>query len=319
MRATCVINNYNYRPYVAEAIDSALQQTRPFDRIVVVDDGSTDGSQELLRAQYGADSRILLLLKSNGGQLSSFNQAASHITGDLVFFLDADDRFRPSYLAEAIDCYKRTGVDFLFAGYENFGAVAARSKRTVSDRDWGFSTLTALLEGTWIGGPTSCLSMQSTLALRILPCPLESQWRIQADNVLVYGASIFGGRKYQLGRPLVDRRVHGANLYFGRDVDHAAAMRFELAKNGLLAWCAQRAGYDLASLPRLLSKEFRSLQQPTFKEYRRYLRMARQARLPTLVRTRLMLSITAHYLSRRQRPSESLAPETDVPQTRRAA
>ncbi len=52
MKTSCLINSYNYRPYVCEAIQSVLDQTRAVDEIVVVDDGSTDGSFELLQSRW---------------------------------------------------------------------------------------------------------------------------------------------------------------------------------------------------------------------------------------------------------------------------
>jgi glycosyltransferase involved in cell wall biosynthesis len=293
MRAACLINSFNYRSYVTEAVESALNQTRPFDQIIVVDDGSSDGSQRLLEQEFGKEPRVQILCKENGGQLSCFNRAISSVDGELLFFLDADDRYRAPYLASAFDCFQQTGTDFLIAGLENFGASAAMPRPALRNRDWGFSVLTTLFAGTWIGAPTSCLSMRTSLAKRLLPYPLECDWRIQADNVLVYGASVLGARKYELGEPLIERRVHGANLYFGRQANAVAAMRFGLSKNRLITWYAQQAGYSLHELPRLLTREFRTLERPTLGEYRRYLRLALNSSLPITTRVRQSLSLTA--------------------------
>ena len=49
-----VVTCYNYRDFVVEAVDSALAQSRPPSQVIVVDDGSKDGSQDLLRERYGA-------------------------------------------------------------------------------------------------------------------------------------------------------------------------------------------------------------------------------------------------------------------------
>jgi len=65
-----IIDNYNYGRFLGEAIDSALAQTYPHVEVIVVDDGSTDNSREVI-AKYG--DRIIPVLKENGGQASAFN------------------------------------------------------------------------------------------------------------------------------------------------------------------------------------------------------------------------------------------------------
>ena len=72
-----VITSYNYRDFVGAAIDSALAQTRAAAQIIVVDDGSTDGSPDYLREHYGSDARVTLLCGENGGQLVAFQRGVA--------------------------------------------------------------------------------------------------------------------------------------------------------------------------------------------------------------------------------------------------
>ena len=75
-----------------QAIDSALHQTVPLSEIIVVDDGSTDSTLKILEKQYASvDGVALLLQPENRGQLSCFNAGFGKTSGDVVFFLDADD------------------------------------------------------------------------------------------------------------------------------------------------------------------------------------------------------------------------------------
>src|SRR5437016_4869848 len=98
--ATIVIDNYNYAQFLREAIDSALAQTySPFE-VVVVDDGSTDGSRAIIES-YG--SRIKSLFKTNGGQGSAFNAGFAASNGSVVCFLDADDILLPSALETVVN------------------------------------------------------------------------------------------------------------------------------------------------------------------------------------------------------------------------
>lgn len=99
MLASVVITNFNYGRFLAAAIDSALAQTHREVEVVVVDDGSTDGSRELV-ASYGK--RVRGLLKPNGGHESALNAGWKLASGALVTFLDADDTLAPQAIAAAV-------------------------------------------------------------------------------------------------------------------------------------------------------------------------------------------------------------------------
>ncbi len=87
-----VVNNYNYARYLPEAIDSALAQTHEHTEVIVVDDGSTDNSRDII-GRYG--DRIIPVLKENGGQASAFNAGFATSRGVLIIFLDSDDVLFP--------------------------------------------------------------------------------------------------------------------------------------------------------------------------------------------------------------------------------
>src|SRR5690349_4201270 len=87
---TVLINNYNYARYLRDAIDSALCQTYKPTEVVVVDDGSIDGSQNII-GQYG--DQIRSVFKSNGGQGSAINAGFAASRGEIICLLDADDYF----------------------------------------------------------------------------------------------------------------------------------------------------------------------------------------------------------------------------------
>src|SRR5215472_14752134 len=94
-RVTVMIGVYNGARYLGEAIDSVLAQTRPVHELIVVDDGSTDGSGEIARS-YGASVRCVR--QERGGMAAARNRAIEDATGDFFAFLDADDRFPPEKL-----------------------------------------------------------------------------------------------------------------------------------------------------------------------------------------------------------------------------
>src|SRR6476659_1934777 len=95
-----MIGAYNAEPYVAEAIESVFAQTyRPLE-LIVVDDGSTDGTAAVVQS-YG--DRVTYAFQENGGNGSARNHAVRLAAGELFAFLDADDRFVPDKLERQWD------------------------------------------------------------------------------------------------------------------------------------------------------------------------------------------------------------------------
>src|SRR5207253_5996288 len=105
--ASIIVNNYNYGRFLREAVDSALNQTYRHTEVIVVDDGSTDRSPEII-ASYGE--RIVPVLKQNGGQNSALNAGFSLSRGDVILFLDSDDVLFPTAVRAAVDAFSEPDV-----------------------------------------------------------------------------------------------------------------------------------------------------------------------------------------------------------------
>lgn len=93
-----VITAFNERDLVGWSIRSVLAQTRGDWELVIVDDGSTDGTSEVVRPYTKSDPRIRLLVKENEGLSAARNDAIAATEAPLVSFLDADDMWLPPYL-----------------------------------------------------------------------------------------------------------------------------------------------------------------------------------------------------------------------------
>lgn len=102
-----IISNYNYERYLPAAIDSVLSQTYSRIETIVVDDGSTDRSRDVI-ARYG--DRVLPILKENGGQTSALNAGFLRSRGDIVCFLDADDALFPMAIERAAAYFRAPDV-----------------------------------------------------------------------------------------------------------------------------------------------------------------------------------------------------------------
>jgi glycosyltransferase involved in cell wall biosynthesis len=109
MKCSILINTFNHEGYIAACVDSALAQTRPAEEVIVVDDGSTDRTPEILAA-YGSRIRVLRrptpTLPAHASQAEAISAAFALSTGALVFFLDGDDTFLPGKVAAYSAAFK---------------------------------------------------------------------------------------------------------------------------------------------------------------------------------------------------------------------
>jgi len=208
MKISVLINNFNYAQYLGAAIDSALGQEGVDLEVIVVDDGSTDNSHEIIA---GFGNRIVPVLKPNGGQASSFNAGFAASTGELLFFLDADDAFLPGKLARVESVYRDLGIDWCFDRVTTDQAADAPAELVVTPVDrrdrlrrGGFPSLPV---------PTSGLSFRRAALAKILPMP-EATDVVLSDNYLKF-AGAYLGRGAVIETPLTFQRLHATNRYTG--------------------------------------------------------------------------------------------------------
>ena len=118
---SAVVAAYQAEDWIGEALDSILGQTHAPDEVVVVDDGSTDGTAAVL-AGYG--DRIRVVRQANGGCPAAFNTAFRHATSDFVALCGADDIWEPRKLEwQLATIVAHPEVDFLFGHAEMFGRI----------------------------------------------------------------------------------------------------------------------------------------------------------------------------------------------------
>lgn len=112
-----IIPVYNGERFLAEAIRSVLDQTLPPDEVIVVDDGSTDGSAALA----GQVACVLVLRQPNRGVGAALNLGISHARGDLLAFLDADDRWVLDKLEQQVEAFRMNpALDMVFGHVRQF-------------------------------------------------------------------------------------------------------------------------------------------------------------------------------------------------------
>lgn len=86
-----IIPVYNVEPYINRCLESVINQTYPYLEIIIVDDGSTDGSGQICDAYQNMDKRIRVFHKKNGGPSSARNLGLHYAKGEFVGFVDSDD------------------------------------------------------------------------------------------------------------------------------------------------------------------------------------------------------------------------------------
>jgi glycosyltransferase involved in cell wall biosynthesis len=144
-----LIPTYDRREAVVGAIDSALAQTVRDLEVLVVDDGSRDGTGTLLAERYGSEPRVRVLRKPNGGCAAARNHGLDASRGAYVGLLDSDDRWRPDF-AERQVALLRGHPDAWMAVADGSRASTAGARRLSEWPDFHLSpTLDEVFRGAW--------------------------------------------------------------------------------------------------------------------------------------------------------------------------
>lgn len=212
--ATIVITNYNYEHFVTDAVKSAFGQTVAC-QVVVVDDGSTDGSQSVLATVVEQHPDLQVITTSNGGQAAAMNVGWAAATADVVLFLDGDDRLHPEAVeaVELVLLHEPTAVRCQFRlQWIDGDGVAIEGGFPEADRLLPSGDLQQCMTVNpddlgW--QPTSGNAFTAGVLKQIMPIP-EAGYRISADHYLSNISPLYGP-VLGIERNLGDYRVHGKN------------------------------------------------------------------------------------------------------------
>jgi glycosyltransferase involved in cell wall biosynthesis len=188
MRVSIVINNFNYEQFVGQAIASALAQNHADVEVIVVDDGSTDGSVDEIR-RYGE--HLTLIEQKNGGQGAAYNTGLQHASGDVIIFLDADDWLDPQAAAQVAAAWRPgvSKVQFALAVVDREGQPLGRQvPRHLHDSD----ALELLREFGAYGSPPGSGNAYCAQFLRQVMPMDPALWRTAADSVPILLAPAYG-------------------------------------------------------------------------------------------------------------------------------
>jgi hypothetical protein len=221
-----IVNSFNYAPYVGTAIESALGQDYERIEVIVVDDGSTDGSPDVI-AGYGDRARTIL--KPNGGQASALNAGFAASAGDIVIFVDSDDllyRYAVSSVVAAWvpECAK---VQYRLAIVDEHGRPTGGSFPASQVKLPSGDLLPMIAAAGGYPSPvTTGNAYARALLTQLMPIPAD-EFRLSADGYLNPLAPLYG-TVVSLQEELGGYRLHGSNRWLGltspadlrRHIDH---------------------------------------------------------------------------------------------------
>ena len=118
-----IVPMYNLGSYACSCIRSLLVQTYANLEIIIVDDGSTDDTVELIESVVEADSRVKILHKINGGLSSARNFGVKHCTGEYIMFVDGDDVLDIRTIELLVEIALENDVSLVTCKYKKIGSV----------------------------------------------------------------------------------------------------------------------------------------------------------------------------------------------------
>jgi glycosyltransferase involved in cell wall biosynthesis len=206
-----VIPNYNYGRYLAQALDSVLAQSYPHLEIIVVDDGSTDESEAVLREYNG---QIRIIRQRNQGVSAARNRGIQDSRGDLLAFLDADDCWHPRKLERQLPLLLNPAVGMVCSGFEyvdtggrRLGTNAARRRGRVL-RDLALLRSPAVLAvGSSALIPRKCFDRVGLFDTML---STSADWDLSRRIACHYEIEV-------IQEPLVSYRIHHSSMH--RNID----------------------------------------------------------------------------------------------------
>lgn len=174
-KVSVLIPAYNYAHYLSEAIDSVLGQTYKNFELIVVDNCSTDNTEEIVNNYAKHDTRIKFVRnQENIGMYRNYNQALLLATGDYIKFLNADDKFEPTLLEKFVNILENdTTISVVTSCRQYFGSkndvLIPPFKGKVESTT---AILSSLKKGNWIGEPTTVMFRRENLNLGLFDISL---------------------------------------------------------------------------------------------------------------------------------------------------
>lgn len=254
---SAIVASYNHKPYVERAIKSLCDQDYGNIELLVIDDGSTDGSAELLK-RLQANYKFRLISKNNGGLISSLNLGVSEISGEYVVFHASDDESLSTRISAQVEILERYKKAAFVSGNLSFITEKGRHAGTLlpvtgAERELGFDDL--FLQKARVASVTSMYRAEALRAMGLLDASYRAEdpqifWRltrlgwtwIQWSGLPVLEYRLLSSSQSRTIMPLLRRQQLRLIDEFSDHPSYAEARRH--AKLGLFSSLAEREKVD---------------------------------------------------------------------------
>lgn len=193
----CIVPLYNGRAFILEALASIAAQTWPAREVIVVDDGSTDGSADLVAERFP---EVRLIRQANGGEARARNRGVAESEADFIAFLDQDDLWLPRRL--------ETQMRLLLADPALDWAIGQHRLVAIAEpgADW---VRPEFLERPLPGFLPGCMLVRRTAWDRV--GPFDAGYRIGSDSDWIMRAQTAGLALGTVPEEVLLRRIHAGN------------------------------------------------------------------------------------------------------------
>jgi glycosyltransferase involved in cell wall biosynthesis len=229
-----IIPVYNHEEFIGEAIESVLAQSYPYTQIIVVNDGSTDGTKDVLETYKG---RIEVIHQSNAGPSAARNNGIRRATGEFICFFDSDDKFLPGKIVRQLSIFQsrpdvglvHTGINVVHKNGDHWYTITPPIYHTRE------AQIVRLLEANYIACPTVMIRRELLSQVGLF----NEKYR-RAEDYDMWLRLLTCCNFAAIPEPLVDYRWHGGNISTYRDfvaeqeIKEAAKKRF--ASMGFNHW-----------------------------------------------------------------------------------
>lgn len=289
-----IIPTFNRRQFIADAIESCLAQTYANCEIIVVDDGSSDGTGDYLRRQYGG--RIAYIHQANKGPGIARNRGIDAAKGEFIHFLDADDQLHERKIEICLSAFrKRPDIAVVYTHYQQVASDGCKPVETGAFERYTDDIYCELLRQTGCRILTSA-SMCRSAALRAIGGFADDVEFRSAEDWDLFLRLALSYRFHGIDEPLVYRRVHG-----GMISDHklyGAYGRLKTIQNARqYGWegCMSRSEFDRLEAARHHVYAFYLWEAGRRGEARRHFIRAAQI-FPPLARPRRLYALYTRFL-----------------------